>query len=394
MAESLTLSRRRLLQAAGIAGASAFLGASRVAAQSPAPGGGLANSGAFSMATWIGYMPTDESGVVFPDLDRFMSETGVTIDYRESVEDNEGFFAADLSPALSAGQSSGWDLVVLTDWMIQRLVSLGWLETINTAAMTNYPANLEAIYQNQAWNPGNAMSAPYVSGMTGLGFDRAKTGDLTSLDAFFSEQFKGNVTYQSEMHDTIGLTALYQGVDPNTLSQEQFDAALAQVQAAVDGGIVRRVTGNSYVEDMSIGDVWLAMAWSGDVTTLLIPDQGPDQDFQWVLAAQGGMIWTDMMAIPKGAANKAQAETFIDWYYRPVNAATIAAYVKYVCPVVGARDEMAIIDSQRPEGTPALADNPLIFPTEDMRSRLHNFIVLDPDADAVWQQAFAEVIGL
>jgi spermidine/putrescine transport system substrate-binding protein len=390
MHEPLTLSRRRLLQAAGVAGASAFLATSRAVAQSSAAAAqeaGLANSGLFSMATWIGYMPTDESGVVFPDLDRFTAETGVSIDYRESVEDNEGFFASDLQGPLAAGQPTGWDLIVLTDWMVQRLVSLGWLETMNIGAMTNYPANLEEIYRNQAWNPGEAFSAPYVSGMTGLGFDRAKTGDLTSLDAFYSDQFKGNVTYQSEMHDTIGLTALYQGVEPGTLTQEQFDTALAQVQTAVDGGIVRRVTGNSYVEDMSIGDVWLAMAWSGDVSTLLIPDQTPDQDFQWVLADQGGMIWTDMMAIPKGAANKAQAETFIDWYYRPVNAATIAAYVKYVCPVVGARDEMVAIN-------PELAENPLIFPTEEMRTRLHTFIVLNPDADAVWQQAFAAVIGL
>ena len=49
------------------------------------------------------------------------------------------------------------------------------------------------------------------------------------------------------------------------------------------------------------------------------------------------MLWTDNMVIPKGAPNKAQAERWIDFYYDPVNAATIEAYVNYVCPVAGAQ---------------------------------------------------------
>jgi spermidine/putrescine transport system substrate-binding protein len=390
MDDRLTLSRRRLLQLTGVAGASAFLATSRVAAQSSgsaAQTSGLANSGVFRMASWIGYMPTDESGTTFPDLDRFTAETGVEIDYNESIEDNEGFYASDLQAPLQAGVSTGWDMVVLTDWLIQRLSALGWLEPIDTSAMTSYPANLEDIYKGLSWDPDNTVAAPYQSGMTGLGFDLNKTGDLTNLDVLFTDQFAGRLTYQSEMQDTIGLAALKLGYDPATLTQEQFDASLAAVKSAVDSGIVRRVTGNSYVLDMANGDVILAMAWSGDILTLLVPDQTDDQDFQWRLADQGGLIWTDLMAIPKGAENKAQAETFIDWYYRPENAAQVAAFVNYVCPVKGAADVMETID-------PTLAANPLIFPTQEMRDRLHTFIVLPPEANDVWQQAYSAVIGL
>jgi len=80
------------------------------------------------------------------------------------------------------------------------------------------------------------------------------------------------------------------------------------------------------------------MAWSGDVLTLLVPDQKPDQDFQWALPKEGGMLWTDNMVIPKGSPNKAQAERWIDFYYEPTNAATIEAWVNYVCPVAGAKE--------------------------------------------------------
>ena len=68
--------------------------------------------------------------------------------------------------------------------------------------------------------------------------------------------------------------------------------------------MVRQVTGNAYIETWPPATSVLAMAWSGDVLTLLVPDQTAEQDFQWVLADEGGMLWTDNMAIPMGAPNK------------------------------------------------------------------------------------------
>ena len=119
---------------------------------------------------------------------------------------------------------------------------------------------------------------------------------------FYTDEFQGKITYLSEMRDTVGLTAITQGADPATLTQAEFDAALAKVDTAIKSGIVRQVAGGSYIESMAAGDVVLAMAWSGDVAGLLVPDQTAEQDFQWVLADEGGMLWTDNMAIPLGSA--------------------------------------------------------------------------------------------
>lgn len=377
------ISRRRALQLGAAAGAAAFLGAStatRTRAQEPVTGG-------FKMATWLGYIDIGEDGVSHPSLERFTAETGVTIDYQEAVDDNETFYASQLQGPLQAGLSTGWDLVVLTDWMIQRLVSYGWLETLDLAAMPNYAANLLDLYRAREWDPGNTLAAPWQSGMGGMAFDQAVTGPLTNSDILFAPDYAGRVTYLLEMRDTIGVSACRLGFNPSTLTQEQFDAALAEVRTAVDAGIVRRFTGNDYVNDMSTGDVVLAVAWSGDIPGLLVPNQGEGQDFQWVLPDQGGTLWTDNMAIPKGAANKAQAQVFIDWYYLPANAAEISAYVQYVSPVKGAAEAIVAFD-------PALATSTFIFPDEAMVSRLCQFKGLDPDTSAAWQAAFNEVAGL
>jgi spermidine/putrescine transport system substrate-binding protein len=394
------LSRRRFLQLGGAAGAATFLAASAVGSAAaasrrpaarttnpnPAQEATFATSGEFRMATWIGYIDFAEDGS-YPSLDRFTEETGVVIDYQEAVEDNQTFFATDLQGPIEAGVPTGWDIVVLTDWMVQRLISLDWIEPIGPSVEGNWPTNLETVYTARGWDPGNTYAAPYVSGMTGPAFDEKVTGPISTLTPLFDDSFAGRVTYLLEMNDTVGIAALKDGVDPATLTQEQFDAAVAQIAQAVDSGIVRRLTGNSYIEDMTTGDVVLAIAWSGDVAGLLYPLNDDNRQFRWVLADEGGMIWTDNMTLPKGLQNKPQAERFIDWYYNPVNAAQIIKSVRYVCPVKGTGEALAAED-------PATAEDPLIFPTEEMRARLHEFVAKLPEEREAWEAAFQEAIGL
>ncbi len=377
------ITRRRALQLGAAAGAAAFLGAttaSRAVAQEPVTGG-------FRMATWIGYIDIGEDGVSHPSLERFAAETGVTVDYQEAVNSNDEFFASQLQGPLQAGLPTGWDLCVLTDNMVQRLVNYGWLETLDVAAMPDYAANLVDIYRARDWDPGNLLAAPFVSGMTGLGYDQVVTGPLSSLDILFAPDYAGRLTFLTEMRDCVGLAAIRQGTDIASITEEQFQAALVDIKAAVDGGIVRQITGNSYVNDMAAGDVVVAMAWSGDVVGTLRPEQGEGQDFQWTLADEGGYLWTDNMVIPKGAAYKAQAQVFINWYYQPANAAEIGAYVQYVIPVKGADEAISASD-------PALSTNPYLFPDAGMTERLHRVRSLDLDTDARWTTEFNSVVGL
>jgi spermidine/putrescine transport system substrate-binding protein len=400
------LSRRRFLQGSALAGTAAFIAAcgtppagspaaSATAAASDAPSASAsasaaatpATSGTLRFANWIGYIDTADDGT-FPTLEKFQTETGITVNYADgAVDDNETFFTSDLQAPLDAGLPTEWDIVVVTDWMAARLARLGWLETIDTNLTPNFVANLAQNYKARSFDPDTNLAAPWQSGMTGLGFDKNKTGDLDSLEVFFTDQFKGQLTFLSEMRDTVGLSAIRLGSDPSTLTQEQFDAALAEVDKAVKAEIVRQVVGNSYVEDMAGGSVILAMAWSGDVLTLLVPDQKPDQDFQWALPKEGGMLWTDNMVIPKGSPNKAQAERWIDFYYEPQNAATIEAYVNYVCPVAGAKEVMVELD-------PEIANNPLIFPPDDYVARLHQFRATTAEEETAWAEAFSKAMGL
>ncbi len=408
------LTRRRFLQGTAFAGVAAFLaacgtkgtssspsvaappstvpasvGPSASAAVSPSapPASALTNvGGTLNFANWIGYIDVDDSGAKHPTLEKFTKEQGTKVNYVEAIDGNEEFYAK-IQGQLSAGLPTDWDLIVVTDWMVARLVRQGWLEEIDKSQTPNFPTNLLEGYIGRSFDPETKFAAPWQSGMTGLGFDQKKTGPLDTLDILFADTYKGKVTYLTEMRDTVGLAAIRQGADPGTLTQAQFDAALADVDKAVKDGVVRQVVGNSYVDVMASGDAVLAMAWSGDVLTLLVPDQKPTQDFQWALPKEGGMLWTDNMCIPKGAKNKTQAVSFINFYYNPTNAATIEAYVNYVCPVKGAKDEMLKIDKD-------IANNPLIFPPDETLGRLKQFRAVTAEEEQAWGEAFNKVLGL
>ena len=76
--------------------------------------------------------------------------------------------------------------------------------------------------------------------MTGPAYDELATGPIKSLAPLFDDSFAGRVTYLTEMNDTVGLAALRDGVDPATLTQEQFDAAIARQSPGGQGGVRRR----------------------------------------------------------------------------------------------------------------------------------------------------------
>ena len=268
--------------------------------------------------------------------------------------------------------------------MAARLIRLGWTETFDLANMPNKVANMQDVYKGVDFDPTDDHHAPWQSGMTGLGYDSAVTGELTSLAAFWTDdpRWKGKVTFLTEMRDTIGLTLHHPGKDPSQATLEDLDLAVAEIQKAIDAGIIRSFTGNEYAEDLVSGNVVLAMAWSGDV----VAKQAEKETLVWQLPDEGGMLWTDNLLIPKGAANKYTAELMIDFVYDPEIAAQIAAWVNYVTPVKGAREALAASD-------PELADSPLIFPTAEVLAKVTIFKTLPEDEETVFNDKFSALTG-
>lgn len=402
----LDISRRRFIQGSALAGFGAFLVAcgtkgtgSAAPSTAATPGASVEGSPApttavssapqspsaeLNFANWPLYIDTDDNDTTkHKTLEDFTAKYGTVVKYSEVINDNDEFFGT-IRPALQGGQDSGWDLIVMTDWMAGRLVRLGWVEQFDLANMPNKVANMLDVYKGIDFDPTDDHHAPWQSGMTGLGFDSAVTGAVTSLESLWTKDPKwvGKVTFLTEMRDAMGLTMLRNGKDPSQATAADFDEAIASCEKAVADGIVRAFVGNEYAEDLVSGNVVLAMAWSGDV----LAKQAEKETLVWQLPDQGGMLWTDNMMIPKGAQHKYTAELMINFVYDPAIAAQIAAWVNYVTPVKGAKEVLAKDD-------PELADSPLIFPSADVLAKVHIFKTLNEADETAYNDKFATLIG-
>jgi spermidine/putrescine transport system substrate-binding protein len=329
-------------------------------------------------ANWPAYI--DKKGSRRPTLEKFTAETGVQVKYIQEVNDNEEWFGK-YQAQLSQGQDIDRDLTVLTDWMAARMVRLGYVEKKDKSAIPN-GANLTPTLQHPAWDPNRDYSLPWQSGMTGIAYNPKFTGGpVTSIEQLFTDsKLKGKVTCLTEMPDTMGLIMQANGADPTKVDPAAFDEAIDTLQSAVDSGQIRRFTGNDYLQDFAGGSAWAGMTWSGDVAQLQTDTPG----LKWVIPDDGGMIWNDNMLIPTGG-DVFTASTYMNFVYDPAIAAEIEAWVNYICPVVGAKEELLKID-------PDLAKNVLIFPTDEMLQSVKLF-----DAEAAdnpdFKEKFQAVIG-
>ncbi|MER6093935.1 polyamine ABC transporter substrate-binding protein [Streptomyces bluensis] len=388
-----SLTRRSLLRASA-GGALAVGGAGALSACGIPPAGkgrgGVsaedhsAREKVVDFSNWTEYMDVDESEKRHPTLDRFTRRTGIKVRYTEDINDNNEFFGK-VKPQLAAGQDTGRDIIVLTDWLAGRLIRLGWVQKLDPANLPHAYANLSAQFRSPDWDPGRAYSYPWQGISTVIAYnkkalDGVEVGSVSDL--LDNPRLKGRVGFLSEMRDSIGMILLDMGKDPAKFTDDDYDAAIARLQKAVDKGQIRRFTGNDYTSDLTKGDLAACIAWAGDVVQLKA--DSPDVDF--VIPDSGYLTSTDNLLIPNKARHKTNAERLIDYYYEPRPAAELAAYINYVCPVDGVKAELEKIDRDA-------ADNPLIIPDKDMAAKSHAFRLLSNEEETAYEVKFAKLTG-
>src|SRR4051812_38820558 len=197
------VSRRSVLKGAALGGVATFIAACTGARSSPpasaaapsassAPGasGEAAASasaeptpqpsptGPLMFANWPAYIDlagkAGEAGEYkpgsSPSLEQFQKEYGVKVDYQEKIGDNNAFVET-IKPALVAGLATGWDLMVLTDWMASKIVTQGWAEKVDQSSVPNCVANVADSLKGYPWDPNFDYHYPWQSGMTGVGYN-------------------------------------------------------------------------------------------------------------------------------------------------------------------------------------------------------------------------------
>jgi spermidine/putrescine transport system substrate-binding protein len=386
-----TLTRRTLMQGAGVLALTSALAACGTAGTATKPKPATARAAKdlsdtdkrVRWSNWPEYIDLDEKNKTMPTLLAFTKQTDIKVIYTEDYNDNDEFFAK-VKPQLQAGQDTGRDVWCSTDWMVARLIRLGWVQKLDKKNIPNAD-NLEPDLQKVAFDSGRLYSLPWQSGFTGIAYNPKATGGkkIESIDQLLTDKaLKGKVTLLTEMRDTVAMVMLAQGKDPESFKDADFTAAIDAVKEAKDSGQLRGFTGNEYVKPLASGDTAACLAWTGDV----VQAKADNPSLGYVLPSTGHMVWSDNFVIPNQAKHKKNAEVLINYYYDPAVMAKVEDYVNYIPPVVGSKEVLVKAD-------PAVANNQLIFPSTATLNKAHVFRGLTADEETKYNKAFQALVG-
>ncbi len=356
-----------VLAACGGSSSSSAGGTDTTAAAGGSDGG---DSQSVRIASWPFYIENDQDPSQAATIKALVAQ-GWKVDYQPSIEDNDSFtekFRADLQD----GKDFGYDVCIPTSWMCARWITNGWAQEIPADLVPNKSNVLDSL-ANPSWDAGRAYTLPYAIGQVGIGYYPDKVGfEITSMTDFLKPELSGKVTLLSEMRDSVGTFMLMLGMDPTTASKEDALTAIAEIKKYRDNGHFKKITGNSYTEDLNLGDTWAALGWSGDIASI----QAEKPELKWVIPAQGAMSFADTMIIPKGG-DAAGAAGWMNHIYDPVVAGPLYEAIGYVSPVKGAAENMS----------DAAKNNPFINPPASVK--LFEFRALEPAEDDEITEAFA-----
>ena len=258
----------------------------------------------------------------------FTKRTGIKVNYN-NYDTNENMYAKLKSDGVS------FDIVIPSDYMIERLIAEGMLQKIDFSNIPNYKY-IDAKYKGLYFDPEDAYSVPYNVGMVGLIYNTKLVKEApTSWSVMWDEQYKGKILMFDNPRDAFGIAQKLLGQSFNTTDEAEWKAAAEKLkeQKPVLQGYVM----DDIFRKMENGEAAIAPYYAGDFITMY--DNNPDLAF--VYPQEGVNVFVDSICIPKNAKNKAAAEAYINFLLDPDIAVENANYLGYATPntAVLARDD-------------------------------------------------------
>lgn len=253
--------------------------------------------------------------------------------YGVTLEVNYTTYASneDLYAKLKSG-AAGYDIIIPSDYMIQRMLSEDMLEELNFDNIPNYEYISEQC-RGLFYDPEERYTVPYTYGMVGVIYNTAKVdeADIGSWDLLWNSKYAGQILQFNNSRDAFG-TAMYRlGIDPNTRDIKEWNRALALL-------VEQKTIVQSYVMDevynkMEGEEAAIAAYYAGDYLSMV--ENNEDLAFYYPVNESGEYVtnaFIDAMCIPKGCQNKEAAERYINFMLSEEIAIANAEYIYYASP--------------------------------------------------------------
>lgn len=336
-----SITRRQFMGVTGLGLATATLASAMPQLLGPRPvyaAGELGDK--VSLTTWPNYHDPKNFEV-------FTKQTGVNVEVAVFGSNEE------MLAKLQAG-GTGWDVFVPTNYTITTYKDLDLIEPLDLKLIPNFDSSAVEARFSEAGQVGGAQYAvPKDWGTTGYAVNTAKvTEKMTSWKEFWDltmDKYSGRTMVHDYQLTTIGNALKYYGYSFNSIDEKELaDAEKLMLQAKPHLFAIN----SDYQPSMRNGDAWLTVCWTGDAKQMHrdIPE------IVYVLGKEGGEIWSDYYAVPKGAPHRAAGYALINFLLDPaVNAKEVLAHGY---PTADAKTKALLAKD--------ILDDPIMYPAAEL----------------------------
>lgn len=311
---------------------------------------------------------TYEDGTIDVNAE-FEKLTGIKVNY-VTYESNE-----DMYPKIKNGGAS-YDIIVPSDYMIERMISEDMLMTIDVNSIPNYKYVSDS-YKNMYFDPENKFSVPYNVGMVGLIYNTKMVEEKpVSWTALWDERYAGKILMIDNPRDAFAVGQKILGYSLNSTDEKEL-ADVAQLL------IEQKPNLQGYVMDeifnkMESGEAAMVPYYVGDF--ILMQDVNPDLDF--VYPEEGVNIFVDSICIPKCAQNYEAAIKYINFMLDPEVALSNAFYIGYATPNTGVLEHPDYAE---------MRENQYLYPSEENMPDVEYFHNLPQESLAMLSSLWNEI---
>ncbi|MCR4615218.1 MAG: spermidine/putrescine ABC transporter substrate-binding protein [Clostridiales bacterium] len=314
---------------------------------------------------WGEYISDGSEGSL--DINKeFEKRTGIHVNYT-NYDSNEVLYSK-----LSGGGAS-YDVVIPSDYMIERLISEGLVQKIDMNDIPNYKYIPEE-YKGLFFDKNNEYSIPYTVGLVGLIYNKKMvTEKPTSWNILWDSRYTNKILNFNNSRDAFGIAQYILGQDVNTTDPADWRAAADKLKD-------QKKVLQSYVMDevfdiMENEEAAVAPYYAGDFLTM----KEVNDDLEFVYPDEGTNIFVDSFCIPTNAKNVDAAKLYINFMLDPEMALANAESICYACPHTAVRNNEEY----------SLKNSEILYPTTPVKSQyFHN---LDKDTLDLLSSLWTEV---
>ncbi len=298
-------------------------------------------------------------------LDEFEKQNpGVRVQY-ETYTDNEIMYTK-----MKTGTTK-YDILIPSDYMIQRLIKEDMLAPLNFDNIPNYE-KIDSAFKNLSFDAENKYSVPYMWGILGILYDKTKVQEDTfTWNTLFDAKYQNSVLMKKDMRDAMGVALKSLGYSFNSENEAELREAKEKLVSQMPN--VLGYVNDDGMDKMIAGEAPMALQYAGDAYYCM--SENPDLDF--AVPTDGSNLFFDSMVIPKNSENKEIAEKFINFMCEKEIALRNTEEIGYFTPHIEAKE--ALDDETK-----------AFYPSREVLEKAEVYAYLGEDVTAKYEMIWSE----